>query len=286
MNIQQMKYFLAVARTEHMTKTAEMLHVAQPALSRSIAQLERELGVSLFERKGRRMYLTPEGRLLQKRLAKIVRQIDELPEELAVLQDERRSTVRIQVSAATHLAVEAISTWMAIRPDVHIELVQNERPEDDADIVIDSRAASTCIEKRYFAERIMLAVPTESHLGDGPLTLDTLAPYSFVSTAGSFGFRRICDDICREHGFTPAVSLESDNASAVREIIALNLGVGFWPEHSWGKPEGSAVHLVELAESGFERHIHVSLRTPRGENPYAAEFFDHVCAHIEQVFAS
>lgn len=285
MNIQQMKYFLAVARTEHMTKSAEMLHVAQPALSRSIAQLERELDVALFERKNRRMRLTPEGRLLQERLTKIVRQIDDLPSELAALQDQRRSTVRIQVSAATHLAVEAISTWMASKPDAHIELVQNERPDDDVDIVIDSHATNACVEKRCFSERIMLAVPTESDLGDGPLTLDMLASYSFVSPAGSFGFRRICDNICREHGFTPAVSLESDNAAAVREIIALNLGVGFWPEHSWGKPEGSAVHLVEIAESGFERHIHVSLLAPHAENPYATGFYNHLCAHIERVFA-
>lgn len=62
-----LKYFLAVAREENIPRVAEQLHVSRPAVSRQIAQLEEELGIRAFERKGKRVTLTEEGRLLRRR---------------------------------------------------------------------------------------------------------------------------------------------------------------------------------------------------------------------------
>ena len=67
MELRVLKYFLAVAREENITRAAEQLHVSQPAVSRQISQLEEELGIRAFERKGKRVTLTEEGRLLRRR---------------------------------------------------------------------------------------------------------------------------------------------------------------------------------------------------------------------------
>ena len=63
MEWQQLEYFNVVAQTEHFTNAAEQLSIAQPTLSRSISKLESELGVPLFERKGRQVILNRYGRL-------------------------------------------------------------------------------------------------------------------------------------------------------------------------------------------------------------------------------
>ena len=76
MEIQQFRYFLAAARYENLTKAAEDLHIAQPALSQSIKRLETELGVSLFDRKNHRIELNEQGKLLKKRLIPILESID------------------------------------------------------------------------------------------------------------------------------------------------------------------------------------------------------------------
>ena len=69
MELQQLRYFDEVARTQHVTNSAKKLNVAQPALTQSIRRLERELGVTLFERVGRNVRLTACGDALQKRVA-------------------------------------------------------------------------------------------------------------------------------------------------------------------------------------------------------------------------
>lgn len=89
MEIQQLRYFLVAARYQHVTKAAEEIHIAQPALSQIIKRLESEVGTSLFEKNGRNITLTPEGKILQEEALKILKTIDELP---IVLQKKESGT--------------------------------------------------------------------------------------------------------------------------------------------------------------------------------------------------
>jgi len=64
MELLQLKYFRTIARFEHMTRAAEELHIAQPALSKTVSLLEKELGVLLFDRRGRNIFLNQYGKIL------------------------------------------------------------------------------------------------------------------------------------------------------------------------------------------------------------------------------
>ncbi len=77
-----LNYFLTVVREGSMNKAAEILHITQPTLSRQIAQLEEELGVKLFARKGRGLSLTNEGMLLRRRAEEIVSLVDRTEKDL------------------------------------------------------------------------------------------------------------------------------------------------------------------------------------------------------------
>lgn len=72
MDIRVLKYFLTIAQEENITKAAEILHMSQPPLSREIQNLEKELGVKLFERTNRKVILTNEGALLRQRAEEIL----------------------------------------------------------------------------------------------------------------------------------------------------------------------------------------------------------------------
>src|SRR5215510_14326043 len=82
MDIRQLRYVVAVARTMHFTHAAEQLGVAQPALSQAIALLERQIGVSLFERSSRRVQLTSAGKLFVERAEQILAQLDSLQKSM------------------------------------------------------------------------------------------------------------------------------------------------------------------------------------------------------------
>ena len=72
MELRVLRYFLAVAREENITKAAALLHLTQPTLSRQLMQLEEELGVQLFQRSRYRIMLTEEGMLLRRRAQELV----------------------------------------------------------------------------------------------------------------------------------------------------------------------------------------------------------------------
>lgn len=83
MELRTLRHFLAVAREENMTEAANVLHVTQPTLSRQIADLERELGVELFERTNRSCVLTSDGMRLRQRAEEIISLVEQTEGELA-----------------------------------------------------------------------------------------------------------------------------------------------------------------------------------------------------------
>ncbi len=88
MDIRVLKYFIAVAQEENITKAAEQLHISQPPLSRQLHDLEAELGVKLFERTNRKVILTDEGALLRQRAEEIIELVEKTKDDLNPATEE------------------------------------------------------------------------------------------------------------------------------------------------------------------------------------------------------
>ena len=95
MEWQQLEYFQMLAKIQHMTKAAEQLSISQPALSRSIARLEDELGVPLFERQGRSIRLNRYGELFVKRVHNIMREYQAGLQEIQQIVDPNHGEVSL-----------------------------------------------------------------------------------------------------------------------------------------------------------------------------------------------
>ena len=140
MEILQLKYFYALAQTQHVTRTAEQLHIAQPALTRTVHRLESELGVKLFQPSGRNIVLTEYGKYLKKKIEPVLKALNEIPEELQEMAGDRKKLLRINVLAASNLITDTIIAFQKIHRDVRFQIVQNIEAED-ADITIFTREA-------------------------------------------------------------------------------------------------------------------------------------------------
>lgn len=257
MELQQLRYFDEVARTQHVTNSAKKLNVAQPALTQSIRRLERELGVTLFERVGRNVRLTACGKALEKRIAPLLAALDELPEELAVVAGREQAAVHLAIESASGLAVDAIAAYRATHPNARFVVAQ-ETASRRWDLRIRTvRANGANPVARRFTERIGIAVPAERAMG-GSIELADLKDEPFICLAGSRAFREVCDEACAHAGFSPRVAFESDSPAVVKNMIGLGLGVGFWPERSWGSLEDSSATLAAIADAPFARDIEIA----------------------------
>lgn len=290
MDVRQLKYFLVTAQLEHVTHAARKLSIAQPALSQSLHRLEAELGVKLFVREGRNLRLTEEGTYLRDRLSPIVAELDSACAGLEGFAKAEASTVNLCIATASVITVDAIGTFAPQHAETRFDVNRDDASPRN-DIIIDTvqnadgKSGKTDIANSHadFAERVCIAIPASRSHGEA-IALDELADARFISLAGSRRFRSICDELCASRGFEPDVMFESDNPAVVRKMISLGLGVGFWPERSWGPVNGDDVIVLPLADDTFSRTIHLEL-TPRGiEKEAARTFFEHLVEHFASVW--
>ena len=284
MELLQLKYFLAVAESKHMTNTAKQLHIAQPALTQSIHRLEQELGVSLFERAGRGIRLSPAGAYVRDRVKPAMETLEDVARDVQLFQQGEQGVVRVGVHAASGVAIDGIAAYSELNPHVSFDVTQDER-ERHRDVIVTTitpRGSSTvenAVEKTPFSERIGIVVPASSALGD-TASLADFANERFIALAGSRRFREVCDTFCARRAFTPHIAFESDNPLVVKKMIGLGLGVGFWPDHSWGDLDPKSCRLVHLQEPEFTRDVIVAKTSRCTPDSEAQRFYDFLLDYV------
>ncbi|MDO4279972.1 MAG: LysR family transcriptional regulator [Lachnoclostridium edouardi] len=124
MEVRILRYFLAVAREENITKAAEILHITQPTLSRQLNQLEEEVGVRLFERGSRKIVLTNEGLLLRRRAEEIIALVDKTERELIIQEEVLEGTISIGCGElqAVQVLPELFRSFSEKYPQVNYDL--------------------------------------------------------------------------------------------------------------------------------------------------------------------
>lgn len=284
MELLQLRYFLAVAESEHMTNTAKQLHIAQPALTQSIHRLEQELGVSLFERAGRGIRLSPAGAYVRDRVKPAMETLENVVRDVQLFQQGEQGVVRVGVHAASGVAIDGIAAYSELNPHVSFEITQDER-ERHRDVIVTTitpRGSSTvenAVEKTPFSERIGIAVPAGSAFGE-TASLSDFASERFIALAGSRRFREVCDTFCARRAFTPHIAFESDNPLVVKKMIGLGLGVGFWPDHSWGDLDPKSCRLVHLQETEFTRDVIVAKTSRCTPDSEAQRFYEFLLDYV------
>lgn len=285
MELMQIRYFLETARTKHITNSAKNLHITQPALTQAIRRLETDLGVPLFAAKGRNIVLTEYGKYLQKKLEPLMRQIDDIPEQLKMMVALEGETIHMNVLAASSLVMEAIIEYKKRHKDINFQLHQNVESELYDIAVTTKLFYQGEDEKNSFAcaEEIYLAVPENAKYREmDSIRLVETAREGFISLLGSREFRYICDRFCQHAGFTPKIIFESDNPAAVKNMIAANMGIGFWPEFTWGSAKSENVRLLKIEEPVCQRDIIINYNQNKADNHNVAEFFEFLTEYFQE----
>src|SRR5271155_3851844 len=126
----QIRYFAAAARHEHLGRAADELDMSQPALSRSILKLEEELGVQLFDRAGRGVRLNSAGKILLRRIASAHAECEDAVRELHEHRGQSEKSVSTGYFAAfgVRLIPQLVKSFCALDPGVQFQLFEGPTP--------------------------------------------------------------------------------------------------------------------------------------------------------------
>ena len=287
MELSQLTYFYETAKLEHITKASEKLNIVQPALTKSIKSLERELGVKLFYKNGRCVKLTEYGVFLRDKLKPVLEEIDTIPLTISELSEVVENTITINVLAASTVVTNIIIGFKKLYPNVIFKMIQAEE-EPNCNILITSKNSLTytkpnAIKSDEIEEKVYIALPKNSPFAERcGVTLAELQYENFISLSGSRPFRSFCDKLCYSAGFTPHSNFESDSIVAVKNLVGAGVGLSFWPEFSWGKINSKEVKLIEL-EPTCKRIIEVSLLDNGTKSKIAEEFYNYAVTQLTKL---
>ncbi|WP_239108047.1 LysR family transcriptional regulator [Microbispora siamensis] len=237
MELSTLKQFLVVARLEHLSRAADELHVAQPSLSRSIARLESELGTPLFDRSGR-LRLNDAGKLFRDHVERALGELEAGRRAVAEATSEGVGTVRL--ASETFLTLTGpLAAYKRAHPSVEIELhwslaedMARRLRAQDVDLCVASQPihAEGLQSVQLFEDAVGVCVPLDHPLASRTsVSIDELADQPFITARKGHWLRRLLDRLFAARDLTPKIVCESDEHSAIAELIRAGLGIGLVP---------------------------------------------------------
>ena len=239
MELDQLRHFLKAAELSSFTRAAQAIELSQPALSRSIARLEEELGQPLFERQTRKLALTDAGKLLQTRAQQILSLVDNTKAEIS--DDGQTGTLR--VGAIPTIAPYLLPVLLRRFSDGHprAAVIVQEDTTDNllkklAEGVVDVALLALPLATKYleieelFEEELLLVMCKDHELcAKKQIRLADIEPLPFVLLGEAHCLTDNIVSYCRQKAFHP-MSVELTNQLAtVQELVALNHGVSLIP---------------------------------------------------------
>jgi DNA-binding transcriptional LysR family regulator len=244
MELRHLRYFTAVVQWSGYREASRHLHIAQPAISQTIADLEQELGLKLFSRAGRKAELTPEGEVFY---AEAVRTLEQAESAINTAKRAARGEIgKLSIGfigSATYLFLPAlVRSYKAQYPGVKLTLL--ELSPFDQDAALDSGLIDIGFTRPLTAERSktiaslclyrdpMLAVlPASRKVRTKSVRVADLAHERFVLfyREGASGLYDTVVGICNDAGFSPMVEYESDRGQTVLSLVEAEQGVSIVP---------------------------------------------------------
>ncbi|SDB05540.1 DNA-binding transcriptional regulator, LysR family [Eubacterium oxidoreducens] len=289
MNSDQLKYFLAVAKYLNFTEAAKEFYITQPAISRQITELEREMGAQLFVRNTRNVYLTKAGELFLEDAKKIL-SIEAGSRERIRLADsfhEMSLCIEYLLSPCEHFLPEVVNRFHQIYPQVEIKLVRNDAKgvseaieADEADIyfsVITDLKKTQNYAHQVIYEDFYCLVARADHpcLEQTPIDYEKVATEPFVMydpKRAPLMSHQIMQ-VMRKMGITPRVVQYCGSLEEILVCIKAGLGISILPQRT---QYGQAGKLTFVPLKAGTSDVGISMGWKHNTGNKAVEWFVNV----------
>jgi LysR family transcriptional regulator, hydrogen peroxide-inducible genes activator len=281
MEMHQIRYFLAVAKTRNFTRAAELCNVTQPALTRAVQKLEEELGGLLLRREHNLTHLTDFGRLISPHLEQLAATAEAAKSTAKQFLKLENASISLGVMCTVGPArfMSFLAGFRKIQPGCEFTIIEGV-PARLADLLLEGRldvavmAQPDAFSDRLdvfplYKERFCVAFPTGHRLQEK-------SEVSISDVKGETYLRRInCEyrdylaEQCRERGFSVEVGFQSEREDWVQMAVAAGFGVCFLPEYSPTIP-GVQTRVVVAPE--VTREVSLVSISGRRFSPVVASF--------------
>ena len=286
--IRQLQIFSVAATQLSFARAAEELHLTHAAISLQIKQLEGVSDSILFDRIGKRVYLTEAGEVLLDHARQILRLLKDADESLMALKGLKGGRVAIAVtSTAEYFAPGLLAAFRKAHPEVRVRLLVHNREEvarsleaNEVDMAIMGRPpADMDAEAVNFAPHPFVIVSCADHplAGRTGLTVDDIIEEPMIVREVGSGTRSAMEEFFRLRSLEPNIVMEMGSNEAIKQAVVAGLGISFLSQHTLGL-ELSAGRLAVLQVEGASVMRRWFMVRHKGKRltPALAAFWDFV----------
>lgn len=283
-SLRQLRVFEAAATNRSFSKAAEMLHLTQPGVSMHIKELETNAGLPLFERIGRRLYVTEAGQELLSRARDILRALKDAEDTLDGLKGLRRGRINLAVvSTAKYFVPQLLAQFGRDFPELEIRLAVNNRNSvieqlvaNEVDLAIMGRSPEsldTVAEPFAQNPHVIIAAPNHPLAGTRRIQVAALAAESFIVREPGSGTRLAMQNFFDELHVACKVGMEMASNETIKQAVMAGMGVSFISRHTIElELQTQRLAVLDVRGTPVIRHWHVAHLAKKRLSPTASAF--------------
>ncbi len=288
MNLSQLYYFVALAKTEHYSKTAEMLAITQPSLSHAIANLEDELCTCLFEKRGRNVALTKYGRVFLEYATESLQILEAGIKKTKAMNGEHTGIIDLGYifTLGIEFVPRMVRGFLAKYPELDVDFrftVGNTQEiirglkEEKYDVAFCSRREKE--QQVSFTpvaeENLVVVVPKRHPLAKkDAIPLSEAASYPQIFFTQSSGLRPTIERLFAKAKCEPNIAYEIEEDSAMAGLVAKDFGIAVMPDVPILKY--LEVKTLHITDPVIERFIYMAQVKGRYQPPVVRKFISYV----------
>ena len=297
MNVQQLRYVRETIRQGlNLTAAASTLHTSQPGISRQIRELEHELGIELFVRRGKRVVdLTEPGRALAPIVDRVLQEIENLRSAAADFNDQDSGglTVATTHTQARYALPAVVAAFKSAFPRVRLSLHQGNPPQiaemvlrGAADIGIATEALDhypALLALPGYSWQHCIVVPAEHPLLAEPhVSLEALARYPLITYDPAFAGRTNIDEAFAARDLHPDVVLAAIDSDVIKTYVELGLGVGIIAAMAFDPVRDQKLRMLDASNLFRTNTTRVALLRGRRLRSFTFAFIERFAPHLSR----
>jgi DNA-binding transcriptional LysR family regulator len=280
LDVRRLRLLSELARHGTIAEVARVVGYTPSAISQSLAQLEREAGVALLERDGRRVRLTPAALALVARTDRVLAELDAAEADLAEEHDTVRGEVTIGAFPSAGSALVAPATIELSRRHPELSCAIREHEPEDGIALLRSGELDVLVSESYedvagapvggldehllVTEPLLLVLPRRKRARDG-VALESFGDAARIGGHAGTQFAAAVERACLSAGFTPRIVHRADDQSLITGLVAAGLGVGLIP--ALARNRSSDVRFVSVRPGPPRRRVSALIRRGAARRP-------------------